>query len=64
MGNIIEFKLPPGRRPRKDRRIKINLDYEQLAALDAEAAKRRCSRSAVIGTYLAELIERRKRAHS
>lgn len=62
MSNVIEFRLPPGRRSRKDKRIKIGLNHEQLAILDAEAARRRCSRSAIVGSYLADLIEHQRQA--
>ncbi len=63
MTNIVEFPRP-SRRLKRDRRVKINLDYEQLARLDAEATRRGCSRSAVVGTLLADLTDRRKRVRS
>lgn len=63
MSNVIEFRPVP-RRVKSDRRIKINLNYMQLATLDAEALRRGCSRSAVIGSLLADMVDRRKQARS
>lgn len=62
MSNVVEFKLPPGRRFRKDKRIKVGLNHPQLVALDAEVARRHSSRSGVIADLLTDLIERQQNA--
>lgn len=62
MGVVVELKQARRRRLPKNQRVKVQLDQEQLAYLDAVASRERCSRSAVIGRAVTQQMNQARSA--
>lgn len=62
MGDVVELKRAGRVRLPKDKRVKVQLDQEQVAFVDGMAFQDRCSRSAAIARVLTErMIEAQKK---